>query len=154
MPQEHASDKRYRRAQLQLLWISHAAHSLASRILSIQPPPWRTTTMTRSEKLPSRSRSALRKRSPCGPAQCKRRHVQTTPRGKLWAFILALTHSRGPLFFFFLRTILGARLWFQRKPPSLPFRPQRASLDSYWLTDRRERLSCGSSRRGQPRNGS
>ena len=56
--------------------------------------------MTRSEKLPSRSRSALRKRSPCGPAGCKRRHVQTTPRGEFWAFILVLTYSRGPLFFF------------------------------------------------------
>ena len=161
MPQEHASDTHATVgwAQLQLLWIARymvwrgelsiqqLLDKTASTLADDDNDEERKVTEPLSKRL--EKAFAMRARWIASATRC----TTNDTRRRVLGFH-SRSHTQSWLLVFFLRTILGARLWFQRKPPSLPFRPQQASLDSYWLTDRRERLSCGSSPRGQPRNGS
>ena len=76
---------------------------------------------------------------------------QTTPRGELWAFILALSHTRGPLLYF--ADYMGLVRGFSGKTLSLPLWTFGEALVSDRSSRGRKRLQRGGSPCWQPRHG-
>ena len=84
-----------------------------------------------------------------GWMQVLRGAPQTTPRGEFWAFILILTHTRGPLLYY-----LGLVSGFHANRHLSPSGPLKKLWTPHWLARYQQRFIGGSPPRGQPRRGS
>ena len=143
-------------AQLQSSWISQVPSGPTLRIFpssscSIQQGPTQLSTeedQTSSATAPlskALAREAFSMRA--GWMQVLPGAPQTTPRGELWAFILALSHTRHPSIFCRLH---GAGHRVSRKAPSFPVQASGEILESNWSTRDQKRLQGGSTSCGQP----